>query len=75
MKSLNIYFFNSITFITLFLLLKGDKQINGHIKALHKGQSMLEGKKILVCSLITQDIYLSGIVGAAMKKQVTCFES
>lgn len=78
MKSLNIYifFFNSITFITLFLLFKGDKQINGDIKALQKGQSMLEGKKVLACSLLTQDdIYLSGIVGAAMKKQVISFES
>lgn len=51
--------------------LAGDKQINGDIKALQKGQSMLEGKKVLACSLLTQDdIYLSGIVGAAMKKQV-----
>lgn len=77
MKSLNIYiFFNSITFITLFLLIKEDKQINGDIKALQKGQSMLEGKKVLACSLLTQDdIYLSGIVGAAMKKQVISFES
>lgn len=69
MKSLNIFFFNSITFITLFLLFKGDKQINGDSKALQKGQSMLEGKKILASSLLTQDdINLSGIVGAAMKK-------
>lgn len=69
MKSLDIYFFNSITFITLFLLFKGDKQINGDSKALQKGQLMLEGKKILACFLLTQDdINLSGIVGAAMKK-------
>lgn len=52
MKSLNIYIYilNSITFITLFLLIKGDKQINGDIKALQKGQSMLERKKVLACS-------------------------
>ena len=31
------------------------------------------GRKILACSLLSQDddVYLSGIVGAAMKKQVS----
>ncbi|XP_063436162.1 uncharacterized protein LOC134717599 [Mytilus trossulus] len=53
--------------------LAGDKQVNGDIKALEKGRDLLQAKKILACSvlILVDGIFLSGIVGAAMKKQVT----
>lgn len=55
-----------------FVLLSGDKQVTGDIKALEKGQALLNGNKILACSVqvVGAGIFLSGIVSAAMKKQV-----
>jgi hypothetical protein len=50
----------------------GDKQCCGDIKALHKGRLLVESERILAVSFLKQQdsIYLSGIVGAAMKNKV-----
>jgi hypothetical protein len=51
----------------------GDRQCTGDIKALEKGKLMLESFKVLACSIkIKDEIYLTGIVGAAMKQKVSC---
>lgn len=50
----------------------GDRQASGDLKALQKGRDLYQGNRILACSVyVTVDsIFLSGIVGAAMKKKV-----
>lgn len=42
------------------------------LKALEKGKDLLTGERIFACSMSSDDthIYLSGIVGAAMKQKV-----
>lgn len=42
------------------------------LKALEKGKDLLNGERIFACSMSSDDahIYLSGIVGAAMKQKV-----
>ncbi|XP_014669636.1 PREDICTED: uncharacterized protein LOC106810716 [Priapulus caudatus] len=49
-----------------------DKQITGDLKSIEKGQLLLESRRVDACSInITRkDIFLTGIVGAAMKKKV-----
>lgn len=52
----------------------GDKQSTGDIKAMEKGTALLKGCRILACSVqIKEQIYLTGIVAASMKNQVTIY--
>ncbi|XP_033730972.1 uncharacterized protein LOC117320491 [Pecten maximus] len=53
--------------------LAGDKQATSDVKALQKGGDMLAGNRILACSLLKKNghIFLTGIVGAAMKNKVS----
>ncbi|XP_069117170.1 uncharacterized protein [Argopecten irradians] len=53
--------------------LRGDRQAASDVKAIQKGKDMLEGGRILACSLLKYDghIFLTGIVGAAMKNKVS----
>lgn len=51
----------------------GDSLSCGDIKALEKGGKLLEGLRIGACSIrvSVDDLYLTGLVGAAMKKKVS----
>ncbi|XP_071150729.1 uncharacterized protein [Mytilus edulis] len=53
--------------------LAGDKQCAADIKALTKGQLMYDSNRVQACSINFKDtnIFLSGIVGAAMKQKVS----
>lgn len=48
-----------------------DKQMTSDLKTLEKGKDLLTGERIFACSMSSDDthIYLSGIVGAAMKQK------
>nr|XP_034306619.1 uncharacterized protein LOC105318360 isoform X2 [Crassostrea gigas] len=50
-----------------------DKQMTSDLKALEKGKDLLNGERIFACSMSSDDahIYLSGIVGAAMKQKLS----
>ena len=53
--------------------LAGDQEASSDIKALTKGEKMVESR-ILACSFQSSDhIFFSGIVGAAMKNKVLIF--
>lgn len=43
-----------------------------HLKTLENGKDLLTGERILACNMSSDDtsIYLSGIMGAAMKQKV-----
>ena len=52
-------------------LLTEDKEHVSDIKALKKGKDMMHSR-ILACSiLVKEDIFLSGVVAAAMKKKAS----
>ena len=50
----------------------GDKMASNDIKALEKGKLLKDSERVLACSFQQRDgfFYLSGIAGAAMKKNV-----
>jgi hypothetical protein len=52
--------------------LVSDRKCNTDIKALQKGQLMLESNRVDACSvhITMHDVYLTGIVRASMKKKV-----
>ena len=52
--------------------LASDSLLNSDIKAVEKGHKMVEGNKVYACSIHINkpNIYLTGIVGAAMKKKL-----
>lgn len=53
--------------------LASDSHAAADIKAIEKGKRLLEGRRVYACSIhVSTDIFFSGIVGAAMKKKVTC---
>ena len=55
----------------IFLLRLGDRQCTADIKVISKGQLMFESDRVLACSInVKEDICLTGIVGAAMKRKV-----
>ena len=49
-----------------------DNQQAGDIKALKKGQQLLDSLRVQACSMLLQDkyVYFTGIIKAAMKKKV-----
>lgn len=49
-----------------------DKEKTVDIKALEKGKQLIEAKRIKACSVLisVDNIYLTGLVGAAMKRNV-----
>ena len=49
-----------------------DQQQAGDIKALQKGQQLLDSLRVQACSMLKADdsLYFTGIVKAAMKKKV-----
>ncbi|XP_021346499.1 uncharacterized protein LOC110445933 [Mizuhopecten yessoensis] len=52
--------------------LAGDKNASADVKALRKGKDLLDSDRILACSVLMEgnNIYFSGMVGAAMKNKV-----
>lgn len=56
----------------MYTCITGDKQCAADIKALTKGQLMYDSNRVQACSINFKDtnIFLSGIVGAAMKQKV-----
>ncbi|VDI46737.1 Hypothetical predicted protein [Mytilus galloprovincialis] len=50
-----------------------DNVYSGDLQSMTKGQLMFESHRVLACSILKNDngIFLSGVVGAAMKKKVT----
>ena len=50
-----------------------DKQESGDAKAIEKGKQLIQSNRVKACSvhMTRQDIYLTGIVSAAMKTKVT----
>ena len=56
-----------------FFLMTGDKHAANDIKAMAKGKAIKESDRVLACSILLSggQIYLSGIVAAAMKKSVS----
>ncbi|XP_062587298.1 uncharacterized protein LOC134248928 [Saccostrea cucullata] len=51
----------------------GDKQFTKDIKAVSKGSAMFQGNRVQACSVVVKenDIFFTGIVGAAMKNKVS----
>ena len=52
-----------------------DKEYSKDLKSISKGQLMYESQRVLACSVLMMNggIFLTGIVGAAMKKKVKVF--
>ncbi|XP_071180991.1 uncharacterized protein [Mytilus edulis] len=50
-----------------------DNVYSGDLQSMTKGQLMFESHRVLACSILKNDngIFVSGVVGAAMKKKVT----